>query len=77
VGTVVLLHPPAQRNRPLTAIECEQRIDDGHPALCQFLHQGTVLAATDPAFIVAVMDTISSERAALERRRTFHVVGAT
>jgi len=74
MGTVVPFRPREERLRPLTALECEQRLDEGHPALCQFIYQGTVLAATDPAFVATVMDTIDSDRAARERRRSFHVV---
>ena len=77
MGTVAPFLPREERLRPLTALECEQRLDEGYPALCQFIYQGTVLAATDPAFIAAVMDTIDSDRAARERRRNFHVVRAS
>ena len=74
MGTVVPFRPRDERLRPLTALECEQRLDEGHPALGQFINQGRVLAATDPAFIAAVMETIDSDRAARERRRSFHLV---
>ncbi|MGP8060672.1 MAG: hypothetical protein ACLP9C_13695 [Acidimicrobiales bacterium] len=77
MGTVVPFLPREERLRPLTALECEQRLDEGHPALCQFIYQGRVMAATDPAFIAAVMKTIDSDRAARERRRSFHVVRAS
>jgi len=77
MGTVVPFLPRDEPLRPFTAIECEQRPDEGHPALCQFIYQGAVLAATDPAFITAVMETIDSDRAARERRRSFHVVRAS
>ena len=77
MGTIVAFRPPGPRPRPLSALECEQRPDGGHPALCQLLYRGRVLAATDPAFIMAVMDTIESDQAARERRSSFHVVGAS
>jgi hypothetical protein len=77
MGTVVPFLPRDERLRPLTAIQCEQRLDEGHPALCQFIYQGRVLAATDLAFIAVVMETIDSDRAARERRRSFHVVRAS
>ena len=77
MGTLIPLRRPAPSARPLTALECERRLDDGHPALCQILYRGTVIVATDPAFIVAVMDVIDAERVAGERRRSFHVVGAS
>ena len=76
MGTLIPLRRPTPATRPLTSLECEQRLDSGHPPLCQFLYRGTVIGATDPAFIVAVMDVIDAERVAGERRRSFHVVGA-